>query len=175
MKLFTGKNILLRPIEPEDLQHIQLWENDTDLWHVSHSVVPFSRYIIHQYIGESHKDITETKQLRLIIESTSDNQAIGAVDLFDYESIHRRAGIGILIYKAANRNKGYATEALELMLKYCSQGLMLHQLYCNISVDNLESIALFEKMSFTRTGTRKDWIRKQNGWTDVYFYQKIID
>jgi len=95
-KLKYGK-ISLRPLEPEDLDLLYIWENDVNIWKVSNTLAPFSRYILKQYIEESYKDIYESKQLRLIIQ---DEQGIpvGAVDLFDFDPYHARAGVGILIY-----------------------------------------------------------------------------
>ena len=50
----------------------------------------------------------------LIIQNEN-MQAVGAVDLFDFEPYHLRAGVGILIHKAENRGKGYAGDALQAL------------------------------------------------------------
>lgn len=171
-KLSYGK-IILRPLEPEDLEFLYQWENDPSIWQVSNTLVPFSRYILKQYLEESHRDIFETKQLRLIIED-SKGQATGALDLFDFDPYHRRAGIGILIYNKDDRGKGLATDALTLISKYAVEVLGLHQLFANITTDNVASIRLFEKVGFQLSGAKKDWIKTSNGWLDEQIYQKIL-
>ena len=170
--LSYGK-IKLRPLEPEDLEFLYKWENDPAIWQVSNTMVPFSRYILKQYLEESHRDIFETKQLRLIIEN-SNEQAVGAIDLFDFDPYHQRAGIGILIYNKDDRGKGLASDALTLMTKYAVEVLGLHQLYANITVDNETSIHLFKKVGFEFSGTKKDWIKTSEGWLDEEVYQKIL-
>lgn len=171
-KLSFGK-IKLRPLEPEDLEILYQWENDPAIWQVSNTLTPFSRYILKQYIAESHRDIFETKQLRLIIEDLSGN-VVGAIDLFDFDPFHQRAGIGILIYNKENQSQGLATDALQLMNQYATKVLDMHQLYANITTDNEASIHLFKKVGFQLAGTKKDWIKTASGWLDEVLYQILL-
>ncbi|WP_423128877.1 GNAT family N-acetyltransferase [Gaoshiqia sp. Z1-71] len=165
--------IKFRPLEPEDLEFLYIWENDTAIWKVSNTLVPFSRYILKQYIQESHRDLFETRQLRLIIENLS-GKPVGAIDLFDFEPLHRRAGLGILIYDEADRRQGLASDSLQLMINYAKDTLNLHQLYAHIGADNPASIHLFEKAGFRLTGTKKDWLKTPDGWLDELIWQKIL-
>ena len=103
-----------------------------------------------------------------------DNTPIGCIDLFDYEPLHKRAGIGILVASASNRNKGIASDALKIMKNYCKQTLLLNQVYCNVGVGNASSIQLFEKSGFVKNGLKKDWVLTSDGYTDEYFYQCIL-
>jgi len=171
MKLL-GKHILLRAIEPSDIDVLYKWENDTENWNVSNTQAPFSRFVLEQYIATTHQDIYSVKQLRLIICDT-ENNAVGCIDLFDFEPNHLRAGIGVLIAEKTDRKKGYASEALELLIDYCFLSLNLHQLYCNIAVDNEASILLFQKYGFQITGIKKQWIRNGNKFHDELLLQRI--
>lgn len=134
--------ITLRALEPEDLEQFYSWENDSTLWSVSSAVEPYSRYIIKEYIAYSDKTIYEKKQLRLIIERTADKVVIGAIDLFDFEPHHLRAGVGVLIDKKF-QNQGFGKEALQLLITYAFDFLKLKQLYAHIPVVNVTSISLF--------------------------------
>ncbi len=171
MNNLKGTNILLRALEPSDLQIIYRLENDVSAWHVSGILVPFSEFTVENYIG-TQDDIFSSKQLKLIIEK--DKKAIGHIDLFEFEPSNKRAGVGILIDEK-ERNNGYASEALGLIIKYAFKLLRLRQLYCNIIVDNEKSINLFKKHGFVINGTRKDWVLIGDGWKDVYFLQLIND
>ena len=86
-----------------------------------------------------------------------------------------RAGIGILIHKAENRNQGYASDALNAIFGYAVEILGLKQLFANISAKNEVSIHLFEKAGFTRSGIKKNWLKTTAGWEDEIFFQKILD
>ncbi|MGQ8335862.1 GNAT family N-acetyltransferase [Sunxiuqinia sp. A32] len=171
-KLQYGK-VKFRPLEPEDLELLYQWENDPAIWKVSNTLVPFSRYILKQYIAESHRDIFEAKQMRLIIEDEN-AKVVGAIDLFDFDPMHQRAGIGILIYEQEDQGKGLAFDSLQLIIQYARNILGLHQLYANITIDNMASIHLFEKANFKLVGTKKDWIKSADGWLDERLYQTLL-
>jgi len=167
------KNIKLRALEPEDLELLYEWENNQDFWSISNTVNPFSRFILRQYIENSHKNIYETGQLRLMIDHIEDKKTIGTIDIFEFDAFHKRAGIGILIADEDYRKKGFAAMSLTCVIKYCFDTLKLHQLYCNIFSNNIESINLFGKQGFIQTGTKKDWIKTDDGYLDEFMFQLI--
>ncbi len=171
MKL-QSTNISLRALEPEDIEYLYKWENDTENWRVSNTQAPFSRFVLEQYIATSHQDIYSVKQLRLMI-CDKENTPVGCIDLFDFEPSHLRAGIGVLIADKSDRRKGYASEALELLIEYCHDTLNLHQLYCNITIDNEPSVLLFQKHGFQITGIKKQWIREAGKFYDELLLQRI--
>jgi diamine N-acetyltransferase len=170
--MLKGEYIYLRALEPEDIDLLYRWENDTENWLISNTQAPFSRFVLEQYIASAHQDIYSAKQLRLIICDVN-NATVGSIDLFDFDPANLRAGIGILIADKENRGKGFAKEALALLVNYCFEVLNLHQLYCNITAGNEQSIALFEKQGFELVGTKKQWIRTSEGFTDELLLQKI--
>lgn len=171
--MLKGENILLRAMEPADVEVLFKWENDTSIWHVSNTLAPFSRHVLEQYVANAHLDLYTTKQLRLIMDDHKNNKSIGCIDLFDYEPYHKRAGIGILIGSSNDRNKGYAKEALTLLIKYAFTHLNFHQLYCNITTDNDASIKLFTQLGFEIIGTKKQWIWSGDAWKNEYILQLI--
>lgn len=172
----TGNRITLRALEPDDIEILYKWENDRDIWRVSNTIVPFSRYILQKYIENSHLDIYQTRQLRLMIDyMDKDNKklTVGAIDLFDFDPYHLRAGIGILIGDKEHRNNGFALQALTEIKKYSFEVLQLHQLFANITVDNKISIHVFEKSGFVLCATKRDWIKIPDGFLDEAIYQLI--
>lgn len=175
MSILTGKITQLRAIEPNDIDLIYQWENNSEIWQISNTLTPFSRSIIKQFINNAHLDIFQAKQLRLMIDSIDEKttETLGTIDLFDFDPFHQRAGIGILIAEKKDRQKGYASDALEVLIKYCFSVLQLHQLYCNISCDNTSSIKLFENKGFKLIGIKKDWLLTPEGWKDELMYQRM--
>jgi diamine N-acetyltransferase len=169
------REIRLRAIEPEDLELLYSWENNNSWWIISNTIAPFSRYTLKRYIRNSHKNIYETGQLRLMIELIKEKQTIGTIDIFDFDHFHKRAGIGILIAVEEQRRKGYATMALKCLSDYCFRTLQLHQLWCNILANNRESIELFTKQGFVQIGIKKDWVKTVDGYLDEYMFQMLND
>lgn len=174
MVTLKGEHIYLRALEPEDLEFIHTIENDENFWEISHTKTPYSKFLIRQYLDNSHKDIYEVKQLRLVI-SDYENNTLGLIDIFDFDIDNRRAGIGILIHDASNRSKGVGAESLKLLMNYCFTHLNLHQLYCNISEDNQASINLFKNQNFDCIGLKKDWNLVNGTFKNEYLFQLIKD
>lgn len=171
--LMIGKHIRLRALEPTDVEVLYAWENDTTVWKVSNTLTPFSRFQLEEYVMNTQNDIFAARQLRLMIdlvESMAGEKSAGTIDLFDFDPVHARAGLGILV-REPYRKKGYAAEALGLFLRYAFGTLGLHQLYCNISPGNIASVNLFEKFGFTRCGIKKEWIRDGHEWQDEWMFQ----
>jgi diamine N-acetyltransferase len=165
------KNIRLRALEPEDLELLYTWENNDINWVYSNTVSPFSRFTLKRYIENSHKNIYETGQLRLMIDHIEDKKTIGTIDLFEFDSFHKRAGLGILIADESYRRKGFAAMSLKCLIQYCFKTLQLHQLYCNILANNTVSIELFKNHGFVEIGRKKDWILTDNGYLDEFMFQ----
>lgn len=169
--LLKGIKISLRALEPTDLELLYFWENDPEVWEVSHTLAPFSKFVLAQYLETQHLDIYASKQLRLVVMDRN-RVPVGLIDLFDFEPKHGRAGIGILIDKNA-RGKGYAKEALEVLIRYCFKHLDLNQVYANIGENNMHSKKLFTSMGFQLIGTKRDWVKTENGYDDELMYQLL--
>ena len=173
MVTLTGQNIYLRALEPEDLEFIYRIENDENIWEVSNTITPYSCFLVKQYLENAHQDIFEARQLRLAICRNGSTNAVGLIDLFDFDPLHKRAGVGIVIQDEPDRNKGIGSEALALLAGYAFNRLLLHQLYANINPGNGASVALFTNFGFVLAGIKKDWSHTSAGYRDEAIYQLI--
>lgn len=167
-----GNLCILRALEPEDLDAMYGWENDTDSWRVSGTVAPFSRHVLSRLIDEQQFDIYATRQMRLVIESL-DGSAVGAVDMFEFDPQNLRAGVGIIV-APPYRNQGFALDALQTLERYVRDVLRMHQLWCSVGADNEASLALFKKAGYAECGRRKEWILTPNGAIDEVLMQKLL-
>ena len=165
--------IRLRALEPEDVDLLYKWENDTKLWTISNTVAPFSKYILRRFIDSQKYDIYETKQMRMVIEEKKDGRPVGTVDLFEIDPTNMRAGVGIMVYDDKDQGQGYASSALVALIRYSFQILHLNQLYCNILSNNLRSMNLFKSKGFTVVGLKREWVKATTGWMDEYMLQLI--
>ena len=167
-----GRICRLRALEPSDLDVMYGWENDTDVWRVSGTLAPFSRHVLSRLIEEQQFDIYATRQLRLVVESR-EGEAVGAVDLFEFDPQNLRAGVGVII-SPEYRHRGYGLDALNTLESYARKVLHLNQLWCSVTEDNLASQQLFLRAGFTECGRRKQWILTESGALDEILYQKIL-
>lgn len=173
MKSLKGEHIFLRALELSDLDFLYTLENDESLWEVSNTTTPYSRYILLKYLENSHRDIYDIQQLRLVICRNKDKKQIGFIDLYDFDPKHNRVGVGIVIFSEADKRKGYASEALGLTCNYAFKHLNVHQIFAGITEGNEGSIQLFEHAGFERSGLKKDWIFSEGTYKSEYFYQLL--
>ncbi|AHJ99148.1 GNAT family N-acetyltransferase [Hymenobacter swuensis] len=165
--------IFLRPLEADDLEFLYALENDPAVWGVSDTLAPVSRHVLRQYLDSAAADFFEVRQLRLVIAAAATGEAVGTLDVFGFEPLHQRAGVGITIL-AAHRQRGYARAALALLLPYAQQVLRLHQLHCTIAADNAGSQRLFTAAGFQEVGVRREWLRMAAGWQDAVEMQLLL-
>jgi diamine N-acetyltransferase len=175
--MIRGNSVILRALEPHDVDLMMIYENDMEVWPVSGTLSPYSRYTLEQYFKNAVQDIFTTRQLRLAIELITEvpapGKTIGFIDLFEFDPQHRKAGVGILIGDKDERKKGYALEALLLIAKYSFGILSLHQLYAHIENSNEASLHLFSKAGFTECGFIRDWIAYDGKWHNVTMMQLL--
>ncbi|MDR2937873.1 MAG: GNAT family N-acetyltransferase [Prevotellaceae bacterium] len=169
--------ITLRALEPLDVELLYEWENSPDLWEYSDVPAPFSRYALQQYVERATtEDIYALRQLRLMVDLAQPHgtrATIGAVDLYDLDPLHARAGVGVLIFDKCCRQKGHATQALKQLIDYAFGTLHLHQLHCAVSESNIASLSLFKKLGFEATGLRKAWRKHGDSFENEIFMQRF--
>ncbi|MBF9219573.1 GNAT family N-acetyltransferase [Hymenobacter ruricola] len=163
----------LRALEPDDLDFLYTLENDRDIWGVSDTLAPLSRQALREYLTHATTDIYVVRQLRQVVTTEISGVAVGVVDLFEYDALHQRAGVGITIL-ASERRHGYARQALELLKEYARDVLRLHQIYATVGATNLASMRLFRAAGFRRVGTRRAWLRTASGWQDAVEWQYLL-
>ena len=172
MGLLDGELVVLRAVEPEDVDLMYLVENDTSLWHYGNSNVPYSRYALGRFIEQSSGDIYADGQLRLTVR-TCQGVPVGFVDLQNFDHTHSRAEVGIVILPEM-QGRGYASEALRLLSRYATAVLRLHLLYAVVSEDNDVACSLFSRSGFRLSCTLPEWLKASNGYANARLYVKIL-
>lgn len=167
------KNIRLRAVEPEDLDELYAIENDRRIWGVGITNVPYSRFLLHQYIEQSTCDIYADRQVRMIVEDEEQGEVVGLIDLIDFDPRHLRAEIGIVI-KSEYRRQGYATAAIEKIVEYSRSVIHLHQLYAIVDCSNEEACQLFKKMGFNAISTLQDWLYDGKNYRKAVILQLFL-
>ena len=174
INLLTDGILKLRAPEPYDRDLFIKWENDPTLWDTGCTVAPYSIHLIDDYINNYNPDIFATRQLRMMVELVSTGDVVGAIDLYDFDPVNKRAGVGFII-DPAHRGKGLGTQALSIVCRYSMLRLDVKQLYAFVGIDNKASLNTLEKASFKRSGKLRRWIRTgRNRYTDAFIYQIVF-
>ena len=167
-----NERIYLRAVEPEDMDIMYEMENDPSMWDISNFTVPYSRYVLRQYIEGSQCDVFADKQLRLMIVRKSDQCILGTIDITDFVPLHSRGEVGIAVHKDY-RQRGYATDALKLLCEYAFDFLSLSQLYAHVMTDNEVCVKLFTSCGFVQCGLLKNWLQVEGCYKDALLLQSL--
>ena len=145
MICIKGENIVLRSVDSSDIDTILLWENSSaePLYGVYEE--QYSREDVGRFVENQQRfSFSENEQLRLMICSLEGDR-LGTIDLTEYDG--EKAFVSILIVDLDNRRKGFAYNALQLVISY-ALSLGMRELCANILPENQPSISLFKKAGF---------------------------
>lgn len=162
--------VRLRAPEPEDIDLIFDLEEDPRLWEAGTSPAPVSRHMLRLYLDGYRADFSAHGELRMVVEDAR-GEAVGLVDLFDYDMHNRRAGVGIAILPPKQK-QGFGTATLLELNRYVARRLMLHNLWAYTAVDNIAAQKAFERSGYERVGVLKGWTKGPGSMKDVLLWQR---
>ena len=160
-------NLFLRKPMISDLSQMLSWENDLKKNQYTDFPVNYTSSQIENFLNSEH-DLLLHNQVRYTLELNS--FAVGCVDLYDYDVVNARAGVGIYV-DVKFRNRGIASKSLKLLKSISNERYLISNLYADIMSENKVSIKIFENADFIKNGLKKNWIRTENSFQDVFFYQ----
>lgn len=164
--------VVLRAIEPEDLDNLYQLENDRRLWNVGATNVPYSRYALRDYLIHCTNDIYADRQVRMMVDN-AEGLSVGIADLMNFDPRHLRAEVGIVV-KQPYRRMGYGLAALESLAAYASSVLHLHQIFAVVAMSNAPSLHLFAKAGFRSGGLLREWLSDDGEYQDACLLQKFL-
>ncbi|MBL7074887.1 GNAT family N-acetyltransferase [candidate division KSB1 bacterium] len=162
---FQGKNLDLIAFEKHHIEMVAKWINDEQINIPNGARFPVSEY--EQMIW--YEKICKDKTKRKLIISTKNREHVGMVSLFNIDYKNQNSEIGVYVIPKY-QGKGYAKEALNLLLTFAFFELNLHKIYASIYDFNIPAIKLFESVGFQHESTNKEVIYSQGKFIDVYIY-----
>jgi len=168
MKLSTPR-IILQPLHPNDYGDI-------------HTMNSFSEVARYNTIGIP-KDISETSTrldvvlskesaLVWVIRAQETNDFIGEIGMNLSSEKYRKGEIYYSLHPDV-WGRGYAMEAVKVVINYGFSHLSLHRIEAGVATENARSIALLERVGMTREGLCRKILPLQSGWMDNYMYAML--
>ena len=165
--------VRLRAVEPTDLDFLFSLETCDGAAENGFATAPVSRQMLWEYIQNYTADIFAARQLRLVIEDIATGEAVGAIDIADFEPRDRRGFVGIAVQPDCRR-QGFALAALQLLCDYASSTLGMHQLAAVVAADNEASRHLFAAAGFKPAGRLRSWVRRGRQYADALIFQRLF-
>lgn len=171
--IIYGNKIALRAIELQDAKVLLEMINDPNIeMMVGGSSFPVSYDMQCKWIEEQYNGT----DFRAIITKKDDlDIALGTIILTDIDFKNATAEVHIKLATNDVRGKGYATDALNALLKYSFNQLRLNCVYAQVLEHNCISINLFKKCGFKVEGTLKSRVYKNGKFINVISFSKLKD
>ncbi len=127
-----------------------------------------------QWINRTHRQARNGTGCHFGIACKVDGEIIGAIGLGNVNRQDRNAEVGYWLGKDFRR-RGYATEAMQLVLRFAFSELNLARVYAVVHQDNVESFGLLEKCGFTKEGVWRRASFLEGSFRDVFAYGILMD
>lgn len=165
LPFLVGKKLYLRVLTPEDINEKYLsWLNDAEcVKFMRHRVFPSTFKSLEEFINS--RQAPNSMTLAIIDKKT--NKHIGNIGLTSIDFINRRAELGMLMGDKSFWNKGYMSEAFDLVAEHAFGKMNIHKLYAGTESDNAASVALFKKKGWQVEGTLKKETYRDGRYIDV--------
>lgn len=155
-------NIRLRPLEREDLRFVHHLDNNASVMRYWFEE-PYEAFVELSDLYDKH--IHDQSERRFVIEDSNDNK-VGLVELVEINHIHRRAEFQIIIAPSW-QGKGYASQAIQLVMSYAFSVLNLYKLYLIVDKENARAIHIYRKLGFEIEGELRQEFFVHGKYRDV--------
>ncbi|MCL5611297.1 MAG: GNAT family N-acetyltransferase [Chloroflexi bacterium] len=167
--MMYGKRIRFRGVEKSDLQKFHEWINDPEVTEGLLANLPMSLADEERWFERTSLGEQAEKPLAIEIKEKRGWWLIGNCGLFHIEWMNSTAEFGIMIGDKSAWNKGYGTEAVELILQHGFETLNLNSIYLRVHSTNLRAKRVYEKTGFILDGMMRQAVYKHGKYVDVHF------
>lgn len=164
--------ISLRSLLKEDSECYFRWINDRDLVLNNAPYKPITQLEHENWFNQiaSYKD----RVIFSIVENQS-GKLIGTCSLRNINLLHRNAELQIRIGESDFHNRGYGTEAVNLLIKHAFSDLNLIRIYLHVFCDNISAIRSYQKCNFQTEGTLRKAAYVNGKYVDVHLMSILND
>ncbi len=166
--LWQGKLVRLRAVEPDDWQAFFEWNADTDVARATY-LVPFpnSREAQKKWAAEQAALEPKDHAFRWVIENFA-GEFVGTLNTHTCDPRQGTFRYGVAIRREHWR-RGYASEAIRLVLAYFFRELRYQKVNVEIYAFNAASLKLHQKLGFQEEGRLRRMI-----YTDGVYHEVIL-
>lgn len=170
--MLCGKRVVVRPMRDEDLPTLAVWSADPDK-----AAGPYQRFQLEHgrllAAMYAQTGLVGRESGFLMVEVASEQKTIGFVRYTSSpfpDADVPGIDIGYGIADADYRRKGYATEALVLLLDYLFSGYPIERISAYTDADNTPSRRLLARLGFSCEGTLRSAVFRDGRWHDMCIY-----
>ena len=141
------RDIMLRPIHEDDIEHLRVWRNDEALSFYLREI-PYITPEKQKEWYENYLNDSDTVFFGIVFGS---NLLIGSVALYNFED--RCCEVGrIVIGDSSFRGKGYGYKSLILAMKIGIEQFNISEFHLDVHENNVAARKIYEKIGFQIVG-----------------------
>lgn len=160
----------MRPLTLEDTDLLIGWRNQQRV---------LSNFICQEKINREghekwfHKMIDTGEVIQFVICEKESDCPVGCVYLQNIEWEHKKAEEGVYIGEESALGKGYAKEAIQLMIQYGFQEKGLHKIIARVLSYNSASMRTHEAAGYTREAYLREDVCINGNYVDLVVFSLI--
>ncbi|MBD1371723.1 GNAT family N-acetyltransferase [Hazenella sp. IB182357] len=163
--LFHGDKVRLAPFQADDAEQMSKWfsdaqflrEIDTDM------AVPVT---IHELENKDRTGMKDHNGIQFRIRTLNDDRLVGFIALHSFEWNNQVALIAIGIGEGSERDQGYGTDAMRLILKYAFHELNLNRVGLDVISYNARALKVYKKVGFKEEGRMRSAVLRNGNAYD---------
>ncbi len=167
--MLRGPRIKLVPIKREYIESFLKWVNDPEITQYLIMYRPITRMAEEDWIESLREDNESIHFSIVIFHENKLEKLIGNCGLNNINWKDRIAEAGIVIGEKEYHNKGYGTEALNILLEYGFNTVNLNRIELLVYEYNTRAIKSYKKVGFVEEGRKRQFI-----WNDGKYYDALI-
>ncbi len=166
--MITGKRLRLRALEASDLPYFIRWLNDPEVIAGLTIDWPLSSWQEEDWFKKLAQRSPHERPLVIEVPHDDGWRPIGNLGLLHIDWKTRQAEAGIMIGDKNYWNRGYGSEALQLLITHVFRTLNLNRIYLHVYSNNPRAIRAYEKIGFVHEGTLRQAHYAQGRYHNVF-------
>jgi RimJ/RimL family protein N-acetyltransferase len=161
-----GTHVRLAPLDPDAAsEHIARWRRDSEYARLLDAEPQLLRTAAQ--MRRRMEEFEHGERYGFLIRTLADDRIIGFVNMWP-DWMNRDVWIGIGIGDAADRGKGYGTDAMRLALRFAFEELEMDRASLGVYADNERAWRSYQRAGFVVEGRQREMdLRDGRRWDDL--------
>ena len=152
----VGDRVALGPLGPAHAAHLHRWQNDYAVMR-GWEYLPGPRSVEEvRRRFEPGQFFADPQNVAFAVYETGAWGLVGYAGLYHVDHVNKIAEYFVMVGEAAQRGKGYGTEATRLVLDYGFAALDLHNVWLWTASPNERAIRAYARAGFKEIGRRRE-------------------
>lgn len=171
---WQGHRVRLRAGEPDNWEVLWRWNQDGELLrHLERIHPPQSQAAVRRWAEETATQQPKDDEFGVTIENLA-GEPVGGLGIHDCDPVGGTFSYGLSIARE-HRRRGYASDAIGLVLRYFFEERRYHKAWVHVYSFNEASIRLHERLGFRQEGRLRQMFFTRGQYHDIIVLGLLAD